>query len=261
MTNREWLESLSDEELARQLLERKCTHCICEGPGGNACCNTTCGVATEKWLRAEHREEKRSEKERLDDSRIDQLLCYLQEVHEESTAEEIRKFLSFDCIFFVELDDQEVPSIRVQSKDKRIDGKTSFDFRDILKRDIVQILRKGLQEDIAEGFAINVTPEEDKRFLIRFRDTQGTPLAGHLRIKFTESRLIIGNILYTPTRRPIYASAYLDADDGELGILWGDRPMPMDKFEEAKDDNEAVFRLMDALIETIDKIKESVHDE
>ncbi len=54
MTNREWLESLSDEELSRQLLERKCTHCICEGPGGIACINTTCDIATQKWLQAEH---------------------------------------------------------------------------------------------------------------------------------------------------------------------------------------------------------------
>ena len=57
MTNREWLESLSDEELARQLLERKCTHCICKVAGGNACINTNCYVATEKWLKDEHEED------------------------------------------------------------------------------------------------------------------------------------------------------------------------------------------------------------
>ena len=57
MTNREWLESLSDEELARQLLEKKCTRCICKVTAGNYCVNTTCDVATQKWLQAEHKAE------------------------------------------------------------------------------------------------------------------------------------------------------------------------------------------------------------
>ena len=57
MTNRQCLESLSDEELARQLLERKCIHCICKVAGGNACVNTDCYVATEKWLKEGHKDE------------------------------------------------------------------------------------------------------------------------------------------------------------------------------------------------------------
>ena len=56
MTNREWLESLSDEELAKQILERKCTHCVCRAAGAEACINTTCDIAIANWLQAEHKE-------------------------------------------------------------------------------------------------------------------------------------------------------------------------------------------------------------
>ncbi len=51
MTNREWLESLSDEELAEKLYD--CSECIFDG----SCIGEYyCEDGHLKWLRAEHEE-------------------------------------------------------------------------------------------------------------------------------------------------------------------------------------------------------------
>lgn len=52
MTNREWLESLSDEELSNYLI---CKNCIV-GDGGYDKCDTKCIKNKILWLQAEHKE-------------------------------------------------------------------------------------------------------------------------------------------------------------------------------------------------------------
>lgn len=52
MTNREWLESLSDEELAKRMTGCvKCSFCdVCHG-------DYNCDIGHLKWLQAEHKAE------------------------------------------------------------------------------------------------------------------------------------------------------------------------------------------------------------
>lgn len=58
-TNRQWLESLSDEELARRIdILRGCDSCIYNEDGKSMFCNHTddCREGIIKWLQAEHKE-------------------------------------------------------------------------------------------------------------------------------------------------------------------------------------------------------------
>lgn len=55
MTNREWLESLSDEELAETLYS--CT--VCARKNTRFCCDNiekTCSKGVQEWLKQEHKE-------------------------------------------------------------------------------------------------------------------------------------------------------------------------------------------------------------
>ena len=64
MTNREWLESLSDEELAAELDDWLCFHCVYNTKGNVANCSlengydeAICRSGTAEWFKAEHKEE------------------------------------------------------------------------------------------------------------------------------------------------------------------------------------------------------------
>jgi hypothetical protein len=50
MTNREWLNSLSDEALADLLEEPNCVCCVCYGK----CCGESCRDGLIEWLKKEH---------------------------------------------------------------------------------------------------------------------------------------------------------------------------------------------------------------
>lgn len=61
MTNREWLENLTDEELAAELDDWLCLHCIhnrrkycADCSLQNNCDKTICRDGTVKWLQAEY---------------------------------------------------------------------------------------------------------------------------------------------------------------------------------------------------------------
>ena len=57
ITNREWLHSLSDEELAKEVSMGKCVHCLDYDDG--ACrAEGSCIYGLLAWLRAEHRGDK-----------------------------------------------------------------------------------------------------------------------------------------------------------------------------------------------------------
>ena len=65
MTNRQWLESLSDEELAAELDDWLCFHCIHNRGRDMAHCvlengydEAICRSGTTKWLKNEHKFEK-----------------------------------------------------------------------------------------------------------------------------------------------------------------------------------------------------------
>lgn len=52
MTNREWLESLSDEEFAKTMRDEPCKH-LWEK---KRCCGMDCNECTERWLQSEHKD-------------------------------------------------------------------------------------------------------------------------------------------------------------------------------------------------------------
>lgn len=68
MTNREWLESLSDEELAIELNNWLCIHCVYNTKGNvancsfaNGCDEIFCVGGATRWLCAEHKGENHDE--------------------------------------------------------------------------------------------------------------------------------------------------------------------------------------------------------
>ena len=191
---------------------------------------------------------------KLDYDQVDDLLLYLQEISAEEPAKLLYEYITCGCEFFADFDELAAPMIVVKQREALATIQFPFESKKLYV--IAQILKQPRPHKEVEGFAIIVECKLNREYVIHFRDTQGSAVAGLWSFRLDPMHGIQNSrIVYMHMRRNIETTNLLKVDEGSLYLEPMERTIVHDGKEAKRlDDYKAMLRLKTALEETCCKI-------